>query len=297
MADPFDGTLSYIASPAAADRFFISTGLLTGGWSLRGDFVFKQANGHYYAAGRLGVGLTDPAVSLHAKSSGEIARLETTTARGSGNVYLRFSDPTGSKGFVGYGGGDDSFYIVNELGSPLFFGTSNSVRWGVSAAGGFYPTTDNSHDIGVGGSNRVRDLFLVNSPTVTSDAREKDWRDVPELDRAAHAPNLTEAELRAGLRIISELGFYRWKTEPDGPLRFGARAQHVRDILADEGLLAGDEARYALFTHHEWEDAETGESCDRYNLDPDQLALFLIAAQQATIEAQEVRLAALEAAA
>ena len=149
--------------------------------------------------------------------------------------------------------------------------------WVFNSAGHFFPLTDNAEDAG-GAANRIKTIHLVNSPSVTSDEREKDWRGAPN-----------EAELRAAKRIVAELGFYQWKTEPDGPLRFGAKAQAVRDILADEGLLDGNPARYGLIDHHEWTDGETEEPRDRYSICTDQLALFLLTAQ-------EVRLLALEAA-
>lgn len=45
-----------------------------------------------------------------------IVQTRTETARGSGNLYYEFFDPTGSKGYMGYGGSSDLFIINNGLG-------------------------------------------------------------------------------------------------------------------------------------------------------------------------------------
>lgn len=46
-------------------------------------------------------------------------------------------------------------------------------RWEVKPDGTWFPAGDNAYDIGTG-SFRVQDIFLVNAPTVSSDARGKD---------------------------------------------------------------------------------------------------------------------------
>jgi hypothetical protein len=266
MADIGIWGLGAIASPAATDRLPLETGVGAGGYSQRGDFFHKNAAGLFVAGG-----------------VGEIAAIVTAAARGGGNGYMSIYDPTGRKCYIGYGTFSDSLTLVNEMNGPLILGTNAIYRWQVGASGNLEPVADNTYNIGVPGTGRVKDIFLVNSPTITSDEREKDWRGPP-----------TEAELRAARRIIGELGFYQWKTETapeamgaDAPLRFSARAQRVRDILADEGLLDGNPARYGLLAHVEWSDPDTGEPLDRYSIDPDQLALFLIAAQEARLAALE----------
>lgn len=228
--------------------------------------------------GNLGIGpfAGPPAVRLNVASTAELVRLTTTKARGGGDCFSTWHDPSGVKGYFGFASGaNDQLYLLSGMNAAMLFGTNNLDRWQITAAGNFEPIGDNTKDAGHA-SARIKTIHLVNSPSVTSDEREKDWRGAP-----------TEAELRAAKRIAADLGFYRWKTEPDGPLRFGARAQKIRDILADEGLLDGNPARYGLLGHHEWTDAESGEARDRYSLDPDQLALFLIAAQEARLAALE----------
>lgn len=135
----------------------------------------------------------------------------------------------------------------------------------------------------------------------TSDEREKEWRGA-----------LTEAELRAAKRIAGELGFYRWLDAvadkgDEARMHFGARAQQVWTIMADERLVdpitdgLPGATPYAFLCFDQWEATEVVTDDDgnvavparlsgnRFGLRVDQLALFLIAAQ-------EQRIAALEAA-
>ena len=85
----------------------------------------------------LGVGTLSPAARIHAVGSGpEVARLETTVARGSGSNYLSFNDPTGRKGRVGYiGAADDTITLVNDLNAALALSTNATERMRVSASG------------------------------------------------------------------------------------------------------------------------------------------------------------------
>lgn len=72
---------------------------------------------------------------IHARGSGEIARFDTSTARGSGNAYLDFYDTTGVKGYIGYVIGTDDFYLNNGLSGALNLQTNNATRIGISSAG------------------------------------------------------------------------------------------------------------------------------------------------------------------
>ncbi|AMG73261.1 tail fiber domain-containing protein [Sphingopyxis granuli] len=248
------------------------------------------------AAGSLGIGTDTAAVRLHVKSSGEIMRLETTAARGSGNGFLSFYDPSGRKGYFGYGGTSETIFLMNEENGNIEFGTNAVSRWYVESAGHFTPVADNAYDVGWS-AGRVRNLHLASNPIVTSDMREKAWRG------AASA-----AELAAAKRIASELGFYQWndavaeKGAEGARLHFGVRAQAVWAIMAGEGLVdpidagADPTSRHAFLCWDRWAEERDAEgrivraAGERFGIRPDQLALFLIAAQEA-------RLAALEAAA
>src|SRR5207342_1864366 len=64
------------------------------------DLITRTDSG---ITGIMGVGGAPAAgVPLSVTGSAEILRLVTTTARGSGNAYLSFVDPTGTKGFCGF---------------------------------------------------------------------------------------------------------------------------------------------------------------------------------------------------
>ena len=95
------------------------------------------------AAGRLLLGTTTESTYLldvngtgRFKSSGQILTLETTTARGSGSNYLSFADPTGSKGYIGYGSGStDDFIINNALSANMLFYVNGSQRLSIASTG------------------------------------------------------------------------------------------------------------------------------------------------------------------
>lgn len=48
----------------------------------------------------------------------------STTARGGGNCYASLFDPSGEKGYFGYGGVTDDFYVANSLAGDLIFITN-----------------------------------------------------------------------------------------------------------------------------------------------------------------------------
>ena len=186
--------------------------------------------------------------------------------------------------YVVSGGGGD-FAIATGNGTPAerFRIRSSVIR----------PGADNIMSLGESGY-RWSVVYAGTGTINTSDARDKAWRG------AAGG-----AELRAARRIVGELGFYQWndaiaaKGADGARMHFGARAQAVWAIMADEGLIepiTGDAApssRYAFLCHDQWDEGAAGEdraAGDRFGIRTDQLALFLIAAQDA-------RLAALEAAA
>jgi hypothetical protein len=85
--------------------------------------------------GNLGIGTSSPAVKLQVKSSAEAFRIEGTTARGSGNIFASFHDPSGRKGYWGYGDSSDNYYISNEMNAAMLFITNAVERARITAAG------------------------------------------------------------------------------------------------------------------------------------------------------------------
>ncbi len=169
---------------------------------------------------------------------------------------------------------------------------SGVLRLLIDTGGNVRPGTDNSQSVGAAPA-RWSVIYAGTGTINTSDAREKSWGGA-----------LTAAEQAAARRIALELGFYQWNHAiaakgPGGARRhFGARAQQIWAIMADEGLIdpliegVTPDSRYAFLCHDAWAADETnGDAAgNRFGIRTDQLALFLIAAQDA-------RLAALEAAA
>jgi hypothetical protein len=87
------------------------------------------------AAGNIGIAAV-PVVRLHTKSANEIARFETTVARGSGQLFMSFYDPTGRKGYLGYGSGsNDDITLSNDLNGHMNFITSSSVQMKITNTG------------------------------------------------------------------------------------------------------------------------------------------------------------------
>jgi hypothetical protein len=72
----------------------------------------------------LGIGVA-PATKLHVKGSSGVQILETTAARGTGALYMILRDPTGDKGFLGYGGGDETCYFYSYTNGAMILGTNN----------------------------------------------------------------------------------------------------------------------------------------------------------------------------
>jgi len=114
--------------------------LNTGLWSPAADTLAASTGGserlRVDSSGNLGIGTSSPGARLHSKSSlAENTRIEGTTARGGGNVYASFYDPTGRKGYFGYSGVDDSFNMVNEMNAYMSFGTNGIERMRLDSSG------------------------------------------------------------------------------------------------------------------------------------------------------------------
>ncbi|MGR4892293.1 tail fiber domain-containing protein [Sphingopyxis sp. LARHCG72] len=252
----------------------------------------------------LGVGTTNPTSKGHfSGTNATIITVESTNA-GAGDTQLRILTPDRDwrigQNVGGVGVGALVFYDVSAGSPRLVFDASGIMR----------PGSDNTQPLGAA-TFRWSTAYLGSSPVVTSDEREKTWRSAP-----------TVAELAAARRIIGELGFYRWNdaiTEKGDGARyhFGPRAQRVWAIMADEGLIdpiidgRSPSSSYAFLCYDAWDAVapveaveevrgENGEvlvaswaavpgrpAGNRFGVCPDQLALFLIAAQEARIAALE----------
>jgi hypothetical protein len=165
--------------------------------------------------------------------------------------------------------------------------------------------TDNNQTLG-GAAKRWSVVYAGTGTINTSDGREKSAK------RA-----LPAAELAAAKRIAGTIGIFQFldaiaeKGEEGARLHVGVIAQDVWAIMADEGLIdpiaegVRPDSHYAFLCYDEWDAvAAVEEVCDeegnvvtpaqaaqpsgnRFGVRPDQLALFLIAAQEARLAALE----------
>lgn len=94
-----------------------------------------------------GVGVA-PGVKFHVKGAANVIRLDTTTARGSGNGYFSIYDPSGLKAIIGYFQADDNFFLGNVVANNLLFMTNNIARCYIAATGELVPFANNAYTFG-----------------------------------------------------------------------------------------------------------------------------------------------------
>ncbi len=92
-----------------------------------------------------GVGINTASVSFPLTVSdssgvGLVIQSATTVARGGGLNYMQFTDPTGQKGYVGYGTTNDAFYVENTLNNDILFNTNATEKLRLTANGRLYGT-------------------------------------------------------------------------------------------------------------------------------------------------------------
>ena len=130
------------------------------GWARLGENALGLIAG---GVARFSVGPTGSTIA--AVAGGEMMRLSTPTARGSGNAFYSIWDPSGRKCFWGYGATDDTIFIMNEMaGGHLVLGTAGSERGRFDAGGNFLvgATSGSAHTI-VKGVGEGAHVLFVNS--------------------------------------------------------------------------------------------------------------------------------------
>lgn len=147
--------------------------------------------------------------------------------------------------------------VVTPAGVTLSLQGGAGGQWNISSStGSFFPSTDNALPLG-GAANRPSVIYAGSATINTSDAREKFWLRC----------GLTEAELRAGIRIFKEIGSFQWKDAieekgEEARIHFGVRAQAVWAIMAEEKLVkpisdkTGKPGKtpYAFLCYDKWDD-------------------------------------------
>lgn len=128
---------------------------------------------------------------------------------------------------------------TNRKGGLRFFTNNNSstneltAKWEINERGTFAPSTDDTVNIG-GSSNRVDTIYLVNSPSVTSDDRYKEYFDIEEAENRA-AQKIEKRKFRYSESIAKKGEGARY--------HFGYSAQQIIEAFESEGLNPFD---YAL---------------------------------------------------
>jgi hypothetical protein len=164
-----------------------------------------------------------------------------------GGVY--FADPdSGNRGLI----------LYKHLTDSFTFRAGGVDRWEINA-GSLNPAFDNAYSVGTA-ALRPNQLFAVTGTINTSDAREK-----------TPVRSLEEAEMRAGKRLLREIGIFKWLASvqakgADARFHVGMTVQRAVEILESEGL---DPFAYGMVCFDEWDD-EYDSWSDEYSTIPAQ---------------------------
>ena len=141
-------------------------------------------------------------------------------------------------GSIGASGGD---LYLDSAGGELTIKINGTALYEFDS-NVFYPTVDNSKDLGHSGG-RWDDVYATNGTIQTSDRNEK--QDIEAL---------SDAEQRVAVTAKGLLRKFRWidsveEKGDDARIHFGIIAQDLQDAFTAEGLDAG---RYAMFISTTW---------------------------------------------
>lgn len=206
--------------PAAADADYLDTNAEIPGWI---GGAGSEVEKHF-----------KPSRFFSRDASGNLIHTKTTTYGQPAATQIAFgaSNDTcvdGSKVYqysiivTGAGNGQD--LVISGLRRSA----ADIERFRLDRDGHIFPGVTNVQDIGKF-SAAFRDIYLLNSPTITSDA-----------DRKKRGAGLSEAEVRAGRRIARELCWWQWlesvaQKGDAARLHFGPMAQDMARIFVEEGV-------------------------------------------------------------
>ena len=207
-----------------------------------------------------------------------------------GGVYV--STPTTSRpSFVG-----SSVYMTYATTfTDMYFGnynlsTKTSTLWWYLNGTRLRPANDNATDIGTSG-HRVKDLFLVNAPTVTSDGNEKSR---PESIPDAWLDAWGEVESLAWQWLESVA-----KKEDRARIHTGPIAQKIRDAFVRHGVMQEDstDCPWGGLCHSDYGDdlGPDAPEVGRWGIRADQCHFLEAAYQRRRADRIEARLTAIEA--
>lgn len=278
-----------IASPAATDRVPFATGANAGGYSVRGDFVWKDALGNYLCAGNLGVGTPSPISKGHfSGANATIVTVESTNV-GASDTQIRFLTP------------DRDWRIGQNVGAVgvgalVFYDVSaGASRFVIDGGGITRPGGDNSQSLGAG-SFRWSTVYAATGSINTSDRDDK--------EQIGSIPD-------EWLDAWADVEWSRFKFKGGSRWHVGLVAQQVHEAFAANDIDAFD---IGLCCFDEWEAIDAIDEVlddegnivtpfqparpagSRWGLRYDECFAIEAAYQRRMIAAQEARLAALEAA-
>ena len=225
-----DGVYADITNGTGTLRLQVSSTSSFLGSVNSGPLVFNTAateRMRIESTGNVGIGTTSISAKLQVKSLGQSFIIEGTAARGSGNVYASFNDPTGRKGYYGYGGGDDSFYLANELNANMLFLTNSTERMRITSGGsvgiGVTPTAkldvygDIRTSVGSGGTLALHETDVTRANQLVSGA-----------DASGSFINATFATGGSAILRLQTAGVERARIDATGNVGIGLSAPTTR---------------------------------------------------------------------
>ena len=134
---------------------------------------------------RIGISVA-PSVKFHIKSSGELVRMESTSARGAGNSFYTIHDATGAKANIGFTGpGEDSFNIAQLMDAPMNFYLKDGIKVKILASG----------STGIKNLAPDYDLDVTGTIRASTDVRAMSSVKIGSTGQATITYNATEASI------------------------------------------------------------------------------------------------------
>ena len=97
-----------------------------------GGFAERMA----ISGSNVGIGTSSPSSTLHISSSiasGQVVRIQTSLP--AGRNYFQWANGSGDMGYIGYGGANSKFFIVNQLNDDMLFYTNDTPRMTITSTG------------------------------------------------------------------------------------------------------------------------------------------------------------------
>ena len=140
------GGLEWGLEGASGNQLFTNVGSYEGGIGTNNARAFHiVTNG----TSRLSIASTGAATFSSNNSGGQNLVMKTSVA--AGRNYMQFANGSGDMGYMGYGGADSKFYIVNQLNDDMLFYTNSAERMRIRS--------DGNVGVGIVGAGDVR-LFV-----------------------------------------------------------------------------------------------------------------------------------------